>query len=151
MAIPRTVSLGKGLWHGKSKLNFSEDPNVESVTESDSTLRIATDRLDTFATVTYTWEFEGEPQEGTLILAGSESKDAATAGWVDSWHQNGSVMSLAGTGMQGEQLTITGSYATDWGWRIELCTSDETLQLRMVNVSPDGSETWAVHATYRRA
>jgi hypothetical protein len=155
VAIPKLISLAKGSWQGKSKLNFSEDCEVEKVEESESVLDVQTDRQNTFATLTYTWAYEGQKQEGTLVIAGSERSEAVTGGWVDSWHQGSALMSLRGTGMKADRLSLTGAYAApgqpDWGWRIELVLVDKALELRMTNVSPTGVEAWAVVAVYMRA
>ena len=143
-----------GSWHGISKLNLGEDPAVEEVTESDSLLRIETDPRNEFATVTYSWSYEGEEQTGSLLVAGSINSDKLTGGWADSWHQNGSVMSMNGTGTQSNCVRLTGSYGPEdqpqWGWRIELESIENQLTLRMVNISPDGDETWAVCCDYAR-
>ena len=152
MAIPTTVSILKGVWQGISKLNYSEDPTVENVSESDSSLRVDADAHQSFANITYTWEFEGE---GSLLLSGMSSRDEVTGGWVDSWHQSSSLMALKGTGMQSDRVRLVGSYGApgqpNWGWVVEIGVLHDELEFKMINVSPDGVETWAVHALYHRA
>jgi hypothetical protein len=155
MATPPGLLAALGNWRGTSKLNYSEDPLVENISESDSTLAIETDPLHAFATVSYTWAFEGQAHEGRVLLCGTESTDEVTAGWSDSWHQNGSAMCLSGPGMHSNQVRLTGSYGAaggpDWGWRIEFNLEGDNLTLKMINITPEGDQTWAVHAEYLRA
>ena len=52
-------------------------------------------------------------------------------------------------------VSVTGLYAApsgpDWGWRIEIkAGAMELFELDMVNISPEGTETLAVRASYQR-
>ena len=148
MAVPKGIAALKGSWKGTSKLNFPDEDGTENVTESDSELQIETDGLNTYATVTYTWEHEGEPQEGTLILAGSEKTGVVTGGWADSWHQNSSILALKGPGMEADSVSLQAKYSGDWSWRIEIAAEEDHLIVRMTNIDPEGEETWAVLGEY---
>jgi hypothetical protein len=57
--------------------------------------------------------------------------------------------------MQSDRVKLTGSYSAgsgpDWGWRIEIGLVDGRLSLTMINIEPEGEETWAVQADYSRA
>jgi len=143
----------EGPWKGCSKLNFSEDPAVDNVFESDSTLQVESDPLQALSRVSYAWSHDGQGHEGALLICGSESADKLTAAWADSWHQNSALMMLSGTGMQSDRISLTGSYSVegypDWGWRIDLGLAGDVLELRMTNISPKGAEVWAVRADYR--
>jgi len=154
MATPPGLLTAIGSWRGTSKLNFSEDPSVENISESSSTLAVETDPLQAFATVTYTWSFEGQVHEGRFLVSGTESTDEVTAGWSDSWHQRGGVMPLTGTGMHSNHVCVTGSYGAgdgpDWGWGVEFNLDGDTLIFKMTNITPEGDQTWAVHAEYSR-
>lgn len=155
MAVPKAIRDVEGSWAGRSKLNLPQDPSVETVFESDSTVTIAVDPTNTFATLTCTWAHEGESHEGSMLICGSGKGDTVSVAWADSWHQSASLMSLSGTGMKSDTLRVAGSYPAgegpDWGWRIEIGRSAADLELRMVNLTPDGDEMWAVLAHYRRA
>lgn len=151
MAVPKGIAALKGSWRGKSKLNLPDESDAENVTESDSELRVDTDGLDTYATITYTWEYEGQAQQGSLILAGSEKDDTVSGGWADSWHQNGSILALTGTGMSGDFVSLSAKYFEVWGWRIEIGAEKDTLVVRMTNIDPEGAETWAVLGEYRKS
>ncbi len=118
-------------------------------------MMIELDPRETYASVRYTWAEGGEPQTGHMLLCGSEKTGELSCGWSDSWHQSGEVMPLKGDGMADGPARVTGSYGGDegpaWGWRIEFEQVGEELAFRMVNITPDGEEDWAVQASYRRA
>jgi len=155
MAVPKAVIAMEGSWKGSSKLNLPEDPAVDNVFESGSTLQVESDPLRAFARVAYTWEHDGQWHQGVLLVCGSEASDTVTGAWADSWHQNSSVLQVAGTGIAGDRVSLTGAYSvegySDWGWRIDLGLAGEVLELRMTNISPEGDEYWAVQADYERA
>lgn len=103
--------------------------------------------------VEYAWDHDG-PLAGAIVLCGDPSTGEASAGWSDTWHQDKSVMPLHGKDA-GSSVVLRGTYPVpghpDWGWRIELGLSGPNVPLRMINVSPEGDEEWAVEATYERA
>jgi hypothetical protein len=66
------------------------------------------------------------------------------------------VMTCEGPASDAGSLDVRGSYAAppgpDWGWRTVIETGEEdSLQMLMYNVTPDGQEVPAVDAVYRRA
>lgn len=156
MATPPGLLKAVGKWQGQSNLNLPEDGITETVFSSTSTLSVETDSRTAYSTVSYTWEFDGTTQMGCILICGSGSQDSVTCGWTDSWHQNGSVMPLAGRGMLDDAVSLTGSYGDgsdgpDWGWRIELSATHDAFKLTMTNITPEGEEMWAVKAEYIRA
>ncbi len=134
-----------GRWAGSSQLFFEEQQ-----LESSSTVDIRALGQGKFVAVAYTWNYEGQPQDGLIVFAAEGS--AAT--WLDSWHMGNSIMQCEAT-RQGDAITLRGSYPAppgpDWGWRIEIARDDAALAVRMFNLSPDGQEWLAVTATYARA
>jgi hypothetical protein len=154
MAVPKSIVDSKGSWRGKSQLNLPWLPPEKRVTESNSSLHIDTDGSGSFATITYTWAHEGKRQEGTILVCGAHKSDAIEFGWVDSWHQNSSVLHLVGSSPEGGSTKAKGTYSGDgqtWGWTIELVASDGKLAMNMENIPPTGDPMWAVHANYERA
>lgn len=141
-----------GDWQGESQLwmNPSEPPLT-----SPSTMRVSPVANGRFLTLNYTWAYEGQPQQG-LLLVGDHNKDAiATASWVDAWHQSSKVMQCLGA-VAGEGFSVSGHYAAppgpDWGWRLSVsATPDGGLLFEMHNVPPDGAPELAVRAAYRRS
>jgi hypothetical protein len=51
----------------------------EPAAESESTATIAPVAIGTFLSVTYNWSYEGEPQEG-ILLVGCDAEDQAPPG-----------------------------------------------------------------------
>lgn len=103
----------------------------------------------------YTWSHEGTPHEGFLLLAHAATSGVTTAGWVDSWHQSGGVLTCQGSLHENGTIEVRGSYPAppgpDWGWRITIAKrSDNELQMLMHNCAPDGTEDLAVQADYTR-
>jgi hypothetical protein len=151
MAVPKSIQLAKGLWRGKSRLNLPWLPPEQRITESNSDLRIDTDSQDKIAWITYDWHHEGKREEGTIILCENPKSNAIQLGWVDSWHQNKTVLHLLGDDSGTASVKAKGEYNLEgWGWTIELLPTADTLSLKMENVTPAGEPTWAVEGAYLR-
>jgi hypothetical protein len=153
MAAPENLLASLGTWQGTSQLRLAWPGKPEEIFESESTLSLENAPGGAWIDAVYTWSHDGEPQHGRMMLACSE-EGAQTMAWMDSWHQSGGPMRLAGE--EGAVFSCTGSYgemegAEPWGWRISLEPGSDILRLKMVNISPDGEEVWAVSADYRRA
>ncbi len=107
-----------------------------------------------FLTFTYTWAYEGKPQDGVLLLGHAD--DEVTGAWIDSWHMGNKVMVSRGAASAAGGVSIAGTYAAppgpDWGWRtvVEPRVGD-TFRFAMYNLTPDGEETLAVEVIYTRA
>lgn len=135
-------------------LNLSWLPPDKQVTESQSSFHVDTDKHDSFATITYTWAHEGKPQEGTLLLCQAAKTKHLDMGWVDSWHQNTSVLHLTGEESETGSVKAKGTYPAGketWGWTIAFEYDGSQLSMIMENVTPSGEATWAVKATYKKA
>jgi len=153
MAVPKSIHVAKGLWRGKSQLNLPFLPPEKRVSESDSSLHIDTDQHDSYATVTYNWQYEGKRQEGTILLCESAKSKSVQLAWVDSWHQNTAVMHLTGEESETGLVKTKGTYPAGketWGWTIEFQIAGEQLTMKMDNVTPSGEAVWAVKASYKR-
>ena len=154
MAVPKQIHQAKGLWRGKSQLNFPILPPEKRVTESESSLHIDTDAHESFATITYNWEYEGKRQEGTILVCMGNKSKVVDFAWVDSWHQNSSIMNLVGDEATNGTIKAKGSYVAGketWGWTIQIQLTDNTLALNMDNLDPTGAAEWAVKGVYQRA
>lgn len=153
MAAPQAAQDAAGSWKGKSKLHLSWLPPEERVQESDSSLQVAVNEQGAFATVTYTWHYEGEKKEGTILIAAESEGPGVQMAWVDSWHQSGGVLHLTGTTAEDGSVKAKGTYAAGeevWGWTIALGQVGPNLVLKMENVTPDGVAEWAVEGVYTR-
>lgn len=127
------------VWAGQAELWV--DPLGDKVKKSACTLRIDGGTLD------YTWEHEGAPHKGTIVITG----DVAT--FEDSWHQP-DAMACKRLDAGGAVFQVAGQYGPneEWGWRIALCLREPTgqLVLQMTNVAPWGEEARAVRMTVSR-
>ena len=153
MAVPKKIQEAKGLWKGKSQLNLPWLAPEKRVTESVSQLHIDCDSHNSFATITYTWSYEGKKQEGTMLISMAAKTKAVEIGWVDSWHESSAVLHLAGTESDSGSIKTKGSYSAGketWGWTIALDHTADQLTLTMENVPPTGDPQWAVKAIYKK-
>jgi len=152
MSVPDGFTKSVGDWTGKNRLWLSpKDP----VRECKSTAAVALVARGKFVTISYTWTFDGEPQEG-LFLLGFESDGRTAAGvWIDSWHMSDKSMICRGTQDATGVVSVEGSYSAppgpDWGWRTVFDRKDgDSFRVTMYNVPPGGEEELAVEAVYER-
>ena len=149
MRIPAELEKLSGGWQGTSLLWLSEQP-----LESETTAAVRSAAGGTCLCIEYRWSYEGEPQEGILLL-GNQGEGGMQIIWRDSFHSDGAFMVSDGqTEGPGAVQAVT-HYAAppgpDWGWRTHLRTDDENrFEIAMVNISPDGEEDPAVRMEYRR-
>jgi hypothetical protein len=106
-----------------------------------------------FVRLDYTWDYDGKPQEGSLLMG--EDAGGAKAHWVDTWHMGDKPMTLCGPPGTPENTLLKGSYAAppgpDWGWRITLSRlAPDRFKIVMHNIWPEGKEELAVEALYQR-
>jgi hypothetical protein len=145
-----------GNWAGTNLLNLSWLPSPEHL--SDTTLQVTKSVNDNFLQLTYTWSdtsHENTPHNGVLLLGVDPETRKATSAWCDSWHQSTGLLFCTGDIEASGKINVLGSYSAppgpDWGWRISLQqNTDDTLEIVMTNITPDGEEDLAVRATFRR-
>lgn len=141
--------LGHWLGHNQLWMSPAEPPLASA-----STMTVASTVQGKFITLAYTWAFEGKSQDGLLLVGDSNSTAAASAAWVDSFHQSGQVMHCTGSA-NSTGFTVTGSYAAppgpDWGWCLSVMTpADDELVFEMHNIPPSQAPELAVRAVYKR-
>lgn len=149
MAMHDLLAPLAGPWTGTSNLWL--DP-AKPARVCDSTAHGTPISRDKLLRLGYTWSFDGQPQEGSLVLSCDEAGDCRAA-WTDSWHMNDVLMLCRGK-TRGE-LDLFGEYGVGageppWGWRTRLEVADGELKLLMWNVTPSGEEAKAVEGLYRR-
>jgi hypothetical protein len=150
MSTPDALREASGTWNGTSRLHMHEEPTREG--PSSATLsRIAQGK---WATLHYTWDFEGQPQDGMLLISQANEPPSITVAWIDSWHMGDALLLCKGHVDADQRIVVRGTYqvegSPDWGWRIDLLPTATTLQILMYNVAPDGTEYPAVEAHYQR-
>jgi hypothetical protein len=121
--------------------------------ESDVTATVAPIVRNGYLSIAYTWLFEGEPQEGLLILGAWESGQSGYL--VDSFHMGEVGLLCKGSGGIEAPFDVRGSYAVpegpDWGWRMTAEATGDTLRVMMYNITPDGDEYPGFELALKRA
>ena len=152
MSVNHDLANYVGRWTGTNKLYLSHLP--EPLKQSQSTLNVSLKANGQFVAFEYTWAYEGEPQEG-IILLGCDTKSAAVQTvWTDSWHSSHTFMLSDGTAAKNGEISVKGYYKVeghpDWGWRTDIIPGNEKLRIVMYNVSPEGEEELAVETDFVR-
>ncbi len=153
MNLRRQLDKLVGQWTGINRLWLSPD---DPARESETTASIALVAGQSFATIHYTWEDEGQPQDGLLIVRNAAAPSPEDMTWIDSWHTGGKFMFFRGENDDEGRISGLGSYPApsgpDWGWRIVLVADTaDTIRMLMYNITPDGEAALAVEAEYSRA
>ncbi|WP_046468363.1 DUF1579 family protein [Allosalinactinospora lopnorensis] len=137
-----------GDWTGMNRLRMMPD---DPYGESRASATVSLGAKGGVATIAYTWAYEGELQEGLLVIGNGAQPKEVVAVWADSWHQGPQWMECRGTIGEDGVLSVEGSYAEDAGWRIRVDPgAPEQLRLAMDNIMP-GTDYQVVEAVYSRA
>jgi hypothetical protein len=152
MSVDNKLSNLVGSWKGTNRLHTPWLP--VKLQKSESAAVVRSKMNGQFLSIEYTWAFEGDEQEGMLVVGCDSKSDAVQAVWTDSWHSKDILMLCNGTMGDDGVLSVTGQYSVpenpDWGWRTEIIPGDETFRYVMYNVSPDGVEDLAVETEFSR-
>jgi Protein of unknown function (DUF1579) len=152
MSVHGKLAALAGTWKGKNRLNMSWEP--DPIKESASTATVSTRAGETCLEIAYTWEFEGKPQDGFIVISGDANSDKANAVWTDSWHSANVLMNCCGAVSNGGGVNLKGFYKVeghpDWGWRTEIVPDSDKFKYLMFNVTPEGHEEWAVEMEFTR-
>ena len=149
MSLFERLAAAAGRWAGTSTL---QDPKTGAPLASPSTLTVTPVLGGRFVRVDSTWDYLGDPQDGSLLVGFDPADGRATAHWVDTWHTGRTPIAFVG-GADGGAISVLGTYAAppgpDWGWRIAIVPG-ERLRITHTNIDPDGRESPAVDAVYSR-
>lgn len=152
MSIPAKLIGAMGKWSGHNKLWF--EPTAAAI-ESTTTAEITGEAAGRMLLMRYTWEYDGKPCDGIVLLGDDIKAGRCDAAWADSFHNGHRLMPLTGAAAGDGDISVRGSYPAppgpDWGWRITFeHPSSDVLVMRMYNIMPDGTEALAVEASYAR-
>lgn len=149
---PTALTDLSGNWSGDTSLWFMPgDPARDSETRA----TVVSAALGKVLLVTYNWDYEGDPQEGTLSVRTEPHAEDVEVVWYDTWHTGGKFMLFRGDAEGQGLVNVRCSYSAppgpDWGWRIALTAEGaDRFAIRMHNISPDGEEALAVDSRYAR-
>ena len=150
-AIEQLADLARE-WRGTNTL---QDPHTGKPDESPSTLTLTPVLGNRFVRVDYTWRYQDQPQEGSLLVGFDAQAAEVTGYWVDTWHMGRKAIMCLGAAPVDGAISIKGSYAAppspDWGWRIEILPDGDVLRIRHTNIDPDGNEELAAEGVYSRS
>lgn len=150
--IPNGFEKLEGKWKGSNTLHTSWIPE-DPIKESESTAEISTAAMGQALKVEYTWEYQGKPQTGLMIITAPKDSEDVNFYWLDSWHLSHSFLNCSGT-FDGKMISVTGSYKVgdhpEWYWRTELKAADG-FSFTMYNISPEGEEHLAVESSFERS
>jgi hypothetical protein len=138
-----------GQWSGTKRLWLS--PDADEI-RSASAAQVSFVAQGQFIVLSYTWEIEGESQDGMIVFPSAASETGAKSVWLDSWHTRNDLMVCDGAKEDGT-IVLRGSYPAppgpDWGWRIEIKADQASpLVIHMFNITPEGQEMLAVLIQY---
>jgi hypothetical protein len=152
MSVNDDLAKYVGTWTGTNNLYLSWLP--DPLRQSQSTLNVSLKANGQFVAFEYTWAYEGEPQEGIILLGCDTRSDAVQTVWTDSFHSSHTFMLSDGNVAENGDISVKGYYKVeghpDWGWRTDIISGDEKLRLVMYNVSPEGEEELAVETDFIR-
>lgn len=141
-----------GRWEGRFRLWFEPGPPAEDSVQRGSIRVLLGGRVLLHE---YTGQCSGEPMEGVALIAHHLDERRYETAWAESFGTGTALM--FSTGASGDpRLSVLGSYSDGqggarWGWRTAIeQAADDTLDLRMYNITPDGTEALAVEVNYRR-
>lgn len=152
MSVPDKLASLPGGWLGVNRLwQMPNEPAVVSEAEAD----VALVAQSKFLSIQYTWVYADVIQEGLLLIGCEPESSAASAAWVDAWHNGDRMMNCRGTLRPDGSILVMGTYPApggeDWGWWIVLEAVDENrFKIIMSNVPPGGEPVLAVEMSFER-
>jgi len=152
MSVTDKLAKFVGSWKGTNKLYLSWLP--DPLKESESAMTVSLKANGQFVAFDYTWNYEGEPQEGLILLGCDPKSNTVQTVLTDSWHSQNTLIFSDGTAANDGTVSVKGYYKVpdnpDWGWRTDVVPGDDTLKILMFNVSPEGVEEPAVETEFSR-
>ncbi len=141
-----------GDWAGRNQLWMEPGTPVH---ECATTASVAPEARRVCTSIRYAWEFNGQPQEGLLLVLNAAEPGPDNVVWVDSFHTGGRLMRFHGETDELGRISALGSYPAppgpDWGWRIVIGSDGPgELHVLMYNILPDGTVYPAVESRYGR-
>lgn len=149
MDVAQLFDDAPGEWAGTYRLwmHSTDTPDAQS----DSRATVTREVRGRSLLVRYGWRFDSDEHEGLAIVTRTE-EDGLQMGFSDSFHSAAGVMHGEALGAGATVIAHYGPEDAPWGWRTEFeMPSADQLEVRAFNIRPDGTETLATEAVYRRA
>ena len=141
-----------GQWEGRFRIWFEPGKLADEAVQRGSIRVLLGGRVLLHE---YTGRCNCELTEGVALIAYHLDEHRYETAWAESFGTGTSIM--FSTGVSGDpRLSMLGSYGDGqggprWGWRTAIEQPDDnTLDLRMYNITPTGDEALAVEVNYRR-
>jgi hypothetical protein len=153
MSVPENLSKLVGEWRGTNRLHLSWMAESPFISESKAIINFSAKGI--FLKIEYDWIYENSLQEGMILIGREKDSDLIKSFWIDSWHLSDKFMVSESKAKNGGAISVKGYYTVpdqpDWGWRTVIDSENaDTFRIKMYNVSPDGEESLAVEADYKR-
>ena len=90
--------------------------------------------------LSYDWTASGEAQQGELGFSLSTDLAATQGWWIDSWHNDDTVMQLTGRVTESNVVMLSGTFPApdgpDWGWDIQISPTETEMDIVMWVIAP---------------
>jgi hypothetical protein len=137
MALTDTFTTTAGGWKGSKTVWPGPDADVIT---SDVWLDARLAARGKFIVFAYDWTVTGEAQQGELGFSLASDGVTAQGWWIDSWHNDNAVMQLAGIATANNVVKLSGTFPApdgpDWGWDIQIRSTDTELDIVMWVIPP---------------
>jgi hypothetical protein len=137
MALTDTFTTTAGGWKGSKTVWPGPDADVIT---SDVWLDARLAARGKFIVFAYDWTVTGEAQQGELGFSLASDGVTVQGWWIDSWHNDNAVMQLAGSATANNVVKLSGTFPApdgpDWGWDIQIRSTDTELDIVMWVIPP---------------
>jgi hypothetical protein len=122
-------------------------------TQSEDTLYVEPILGGRFVRLQWFGSLSEKPRQGELLLGYHVDAGEHELTWVDTFHTGSAMQSFRGK-PDGDSVQVRGSYLAGdqrWGWTFRFTKQGDVLQMRCLNVSPQGEEYRAIETDFRVA
>ncbi len=111
MSLNEDLAQYAGVWKGTNNLYLSWLP--DPLRQSSSDLIVSLKANKQFVAFDYTWAYEGEGQEGMILVGCDKNSDAVQTVFTDSWHSSHTFMLSDGKVSEDGSISVKGYYKVE--------------------------------------